>query len=262
MSEGIQRVEIYIDDRQEPDRVISEPPFTLRLDTRELSDGSHRLRVVTRFTGGGSDERVVPFEVDNLPGMAVEGLAPGDVVRGTLEVEVKAPDARTPPGATGRPSLLHVAAMVAVLGGVWAFFAFTPPAGQLLAAVSPQAASGPATTPVDHAYLKAGKKIFSQYCASCHQTNGRGIDDAFPPLAGNKNLEDLGLVAETVRTGKTGHVTVEGKSYNSTMPPIGAGFSAKEIAEVGTYIRNSWGNDFGGVTEAQVEKHLAASGGQ
>jgi mono/diheme cytochrome c family protein len=80
-------------------------------------------------------------------------------------------------------------------------------------------------------------------------------------LAGNANLKDLGLVVKTVLSGKTGHVAIEGKSFDSTMPPIGAGFSAKEIAEVATYIRNSWHNAFGGVTVQEVEKHLPAGSG-
>jgi len=261
MARQIQRIEMYVDDAgPEPTQVLEQAPFTLRLDTTSLADGPHTVRVVTVFAGGGRDEREIAFTVDNLPEVVVDGLDAGNVVQGTVELQVTSAPAE-PPRRPAR-SVLFAASTVLVLGGVWAFFAFTPPAGQLLAAVSP-ATSGEQKTPVNKDFYDAGKKLFTQHCQSCHQANGRGVDDAFPPLAGNSNLEDLGLVTKTVKTGKTGHVAVEGKSFNSVMPPIGGGFSAKEIAEVATYIRNSWGNDFGGVTVAQVEKNLpgGSSGG-
>jgi len=38
------------------------------------------------------------------------------------------------------------------------------------------------------------------------------------------------------------------------MPPIGAKFSDRELAAVVTYVRNSWGNKYGLVTEEQARK--------
>jgi mono/diheme cytochrome c family protein len=262
MARQIQRIEIRVDAGPEPVQVLEQPPFTLRLDTTGLADGDHTLRVVTFFEGGGRDQRDITFAVDNLPGVIIDGLDDGDVVRGSLELGL---EPGRPPAEglwTRARSVLYAASTVLVLGGVWAFFAFTPPAGQLLAAVTAAPAAAE-KTPVDKDFYDAGEKLFTQNCQSCHQANGKGVDDAFPPLAGNTNLKDLGLVVKTVKTGKTGHVSVEGESFNSVMPPIGGGFSAKEIAEVATYIRNSWGNDFGGVTVDQVEKNLpgGSSGG-
>jgi mono/diheme cytochrome c family protein len=37
------------------------------------------------------------------------------------------------------------------------------------------------------------------------------------------------------------------------MPAFGNQFSDEDIAQIGTYIRNSWGNDFGILTTEEVE---------
>jgi mono/diheme cytochrome c family protein len=260
MASKVGRIEVYVDGSGTPAQVLTAPPFRLRLDTGRLVDGPHTLRVVTFYEAGGRDERSIPFEVDNVPSVRIEGLEDGDVVRGDVELEVRPGDYGLPMSRTKRSSLLYLGAFFLVLGAVWVFFALTPPAGQLVAAMAPSSAAAQAQeqekTPVDKTFFDAGKKEYATYCMSCHQANGKGITGAFPPLAGNANLKDIGLVVKTVRTGKTGHVTIEGKSFNSTMPPIGAGFSAKEVAEVATYIRNRWGNAFGGVTVKQVEEHV------
>lgn len=260
MKRKVERIEIYIDDGGRPVQVLEAAPFRVRLDTGHLVDGRHTLRILTIYDGGGRDERALAFEVDNVPSVLVEGLEEGDVVRGEVDLQFKVGEYEPPAAHPGGRSLLYFGLTVVVLGAVWTFFALTPPVGQLIAAMSPSATSSQAQaqekTPVDEALYKAGKKAYAQYCMSCHQANGKGITGAFPPLAGNTNLKDLGLVVNTVRSGKTGHVSIEGVSFNSTMPPIGAGFSAKEVAEVATYIRNSWGNGFGGVTVKQVEAHV------
>jgi len=265
MKSKVGRIEIYVDAEGEPLQCLDEPPFRLCLDTARFADGSHVLRVVTVYRGGGREERTIPFEVDNVPSVLVDGLDDGDVVRGEVELEVKTGDYELPVERTRRSSLLYLGSILIVLGGVWVLFALTPPVGRLIATMSPSAtkreASEQRATPVNKTLYAAGEKTYTHYCTSCHQANGKGVDHAFPPLAGNSNLADLGLVVAAVRTGKSGHIDVEGRSFNSTMPPIGAGFSAKEIAGVATYIRNSWGNAFGGVTVKQVQAHLPAGSG-
>jgi cytochrome c oxidase subunit 2 len=260
MPSKVGRIEIYVDGSDTPVQVLEAAPFRLRLDTGHLVDGFHTLQVVTIYESGGRDERSIPFEVDNVPGVLVEGLEDGDVVRGEVELEIRPGDYGLPISRMRRSSLLYVGSSFVVLGAVWIFFALTPPAGQLIAAMSPSQmvseAQEQGKAPVNKVLYDAGKEEFATYCVSCHQANGKGIAGAFPPLAGNSNLRDIGLLVTTVRTGKTGHLTVEGKSFNSTMPPIGAGFSAKQVAEVATYVRNSWGNTFGGVTVEEVKKHL------
>ena len=46
------------------------------------------------------------------------------------------------------------------------------------------------------------------------------------------------------------------------MPPIGEKFTDREIAEVVTYVRNSWGNQFGVVTLSDAARHRKSAGVQ
>ena len=84
-----------------------------------------------------------------------------------------------------------------------------------------------------------GLPKYAANCAACHGPAGQGT--AGPALAGNAKLEDPTFVARTV---------VHGFGY---MPAFGDRLSDQDIAEIGTYIRNAWGNDFGVLTTEQVE---------
>lgn len=106
------------------------------------------------------------------------------------------------------------------------------------------------------ATMTAGGKLFVKHCAACHQVSGKGIPGAFPPLAGNANLKDTKLVVGTIHDGKTGPITINGKKFNSTMPPIGAGFTPGQTAAVATFVRNSWGNSFGAVSVSEAQTLL------
>lgn len=99
--------------------------------------------------------------------------------------------------------------------------------------------------------MKAGENVYKQNCAACHQQNGQGLEGSFPPLAGSDFLmQDKTRAIRTVTKGLTGEITVNGKKYNGVMPSLG--LSDEEIANVLTYVRNSWGNKGDEVTPAQV----------
>jgi len=99
----------------------------------------------------------------------------------------------------------------------------------------------------------SGKNIFIHNCSSCHQTNGQGVPNSFPPLAGSDflmNRKDKGI--GIVLNGLTGPIIVKGKKYNSQMPALG--LDEDKIADVLTYVRNSWGNKGGDVTIDEVKQ--------
>jgi nitrite reductase (NO-forming) len=101
--------------------------------------------------------------------------------------------------------------------------------------------------------MELGKNIFVQNCASCHQKNGEGVPNAFPPLAGSDFLmkrEDKGV--NIVLKGLSGSVTVNGKKFNGVMPALG--LNEDQVASVLTYVRNSWGNQGGPVSLDDVKK--------
>lgn len=89
--------------------------------------------------------------------------------------------------------------------------------------------------------IKHGKSVYMQTCFACHQAEGQGIAGAFPPLAESDYLnEDVSRSIDVVLKGLQGEITVNGETYNSAMPA--QNLSDEEIANVLTYVYNSWGN--------------------
>jgi len=107
--------------------------------------------------------------------------------------------------------------------------------------------------------IAKGEKLFATHCSACHQGDGQGLKGAFPPLAESDYLEGGGAVAvEAVINGLSGPITVNGVEYNSVMPALGY-LSDSDVADVVTFVLNSWGNPGGEVNAAEVS---AARGGQ
>jgi nitrite reductase (NO-forming) len=91
-------------------------------------------------------------------------------------------------------------------------------------------------------------------CFACHQADGKGLPNAFPPLAASDYmLADRDRAIRTVLNGLTGAVTVNGKKYESMMPPQEAVLTDAQIADVLTYSFNTWGNTGDAFSTAQVK---------
>lgn len=89
--------------------------------------------------------------------------------------------------------------------------------------------------------ITAGEKIFNQICFACHQASGQGLPGVFPPLAGSDFLmADPKRAAGIVLHGLQGEVVVNGVPYNQVMPP--QNLTDQEVANVLTFVMNSWGN--------------------
>ncbi|MDT8319488.1 MAG: cytochrome D1 domain-containing protein [Xanthomonadales bacterium] len=101
--------------------------------------------------------------------------------------------------------------------------------------------------------IAAGAKLYNVHCAACHQANGQGLAGAFPPLAESSYLAEGGakVAIEAVLHGLSGPITVNGKEYNSVMPNL-AYLSDSEVADVVTYVMNTWDNPGGEVSSAEV----------
>ncbi len=100
--------------------------------------------------------------------------------------------------------------------------------------------------------LELGNAVYMQTCFVCHQSNGLGVPGQIPPLAGSDFLlRNNPEVIQTVLRGRTGEVTVNGNKYNGTMIPLG-NLTDEQIANVLTYVRNSWGNRGAPVTPVEV----------
>lgn len=105
--------------------------------------------------------------------------------------------------------------------------------------------------------IKLGKALFDSNCLACHQANGQGVPNAFPPLAQSDYLNaDPMRGVNAVLRGLSGKITVNGKEFNSVMPAVA--LNDDQIADVVTYVINSFGNKGGQITADQVAKARAA----
>ena len=93
-------------------------------------------------------------------------------------------------------------------------------------------------------YSQGGRKGLA--CVACHQSHGKGIRGAFPPLVGQReHMGDCVHHARIILDGLQGEMVVDGVTYNGVMTPQRALLTDLEIASVMTYERMSWGNDYG-----------------
>lgn len=106
-----------------------------------------------------------------------------------------------------------------------------------------------------------GRALYFQYCAVCHQPDGKGIPGFFPPLADNplvvsekplKIQEYLGRVI----FGYHGGLMVKGELYSGTMPPIGytGRLNESELLDLINYQRTAWGNEARPVTALELAR--------
>jgi nitrite reductase (NO-forming) len=109
--------------------------------------------------------------------------------------------------------------------------------------------------------MEKGKRVYSQTCFACHQAEGQGLPGVFPPLAKSDYLmADKARAIRGVIKGQTGEMTVNGQKYNGVMPPVM--LNDEQIAQVLTYVMNSWGNTGDIVTVEEVQKIHAESANQ
>lgn len=121
-----------------------------------------------------------------------------------------------------------------------------------LAAVTTAAAAAKTGELTIAQQIDAGRALFAGTCSTCHQADGRGLEGVFPPLAGSDLIaKDPQLVPTTILRGMTGKISVNGREYNSVMPPM-TQLTDDEVANISTYILNSWGNPGGRITKAQA----------
>ena len=140
---------------------------------------------------------------------------------------------------------------------------------KIQAAAAPAPAPAPAAPAEAGAFVKAsddqmkrGAAVYARTCIACHQPTGMGLPPVFPPIAnapivvGNPELP-----IKFILQGLMGPITVNGMTYNSMMPPV-PGVSDAEIADVLTYVRQSFGNQGNPVTADQVKAVRAATAGR
>ncbi len=123
-----------------------------------------------------------------------------------------------------------------------------------LAAVTVATAAAASGTLTTQEQSNAGKVLFNGTCSVCHQANGEGLAGVFPPLAKSDYIAaDVKRSITTVLHGLSGKVKVNGKDYDSVMPPMNQ-LNDDEVANILTYVLNSWGNPGGQISADEVKK--------
>lgn len=105
-----------------------------------------------------------------------------------------------------------------------------------------------------------GAEIYEDRCATCHQLDGTGVPDVFPPLTGSDWVTgDKGRLIRIVLQGMSGEVQVKGSVYTGVMPGWSNVLDDQEVAEVTTFIRSTWTNRASEVSTNEVARVRAAT---
>lgn len=106
-------------------------------------------------------------------------------------------------------------------------------------------------------YYSMGSVLYIQHCQNCHGTNAEGLGSLIPPFTDSaylrKNLDRLPCF---IKNGLKDTITVAGKKFSGNMPAQG-NLSSIEIAEILTYVTNSFGNKMGLTDAEKVNGALA-----
>jgi mono/diheme cytochrome c family protein len=103
------------------------------------------------------------------------------------------------------------------------------------------------------AQIKRGKLVYDQLCLACHQADATGVPNLNPPLIKTSQvLGDKKALIRIVLMGLDKEIEVNGDYYENVMPPL-AYLSDEEIADVLTYVRNSFGNRADAVSATTVK---------
>jgi mono/diheme cytochrome c family protein len=104
-------------------------------------------------------------------------------------------------------------------------------------------------------YYTSGQELYKARCQNCHGAQGEGLAALIPPLTDSDYLKkNKTKLACYVQNGLQLPILVNGKAYNGQMPA--SGLAPIEIAQVLTYVQNSFGNKMGLHNVEQVNKEL------
>ncbi|MDH5366617.1 MAG: cytochrome c [Cyclobacteriaceae bacterium] len=102
-------------------------------------------------------------------------------------------------------------------------------------------------------YKVEGQKLYLTHCSNCHQADGKGLGKVYPPLNTSDYMaNNIDKVLCIMRNGMKEEITVNGVTYNQLMPGIPE-LTDLEVAEIATYIYNSWGYEEGLIGVGSIE---------
>jgi mono/diheme cytochrome c family protein len=99
---------------------------------------------------------------------------------------------------------------------------------------------------------KEGESLYIKYCLACHQKDGSGVPNMFPPLQKSDWVNgDKSKLINVLLKGSKGEIDVNGEQYNQVMPKQDY-LTDVQIARILTYIRQNFGNSADAVTPGEV----------
>jgi mono/diheme cytochrome c family protein len=116
-----------------------------------------------------------------------------------------------------------------------------------------QAKKSAPTRSISVVTLNKGREVYTNTCLPCHMADGGGVPRMNPPLTGTTYvLGDKTKLIGIVLNGFSEDVEIDGQRYANTMPPQ-TQLTDAQVADVLTYVRNSFGNKASAVTLAEVK---------
>jgi mono/diheme cytochrome c family protein len=102
----------------------------------------------------------------------------------------------------------------------------------------------------------AGMILFNSYCSSCHQRNGMGDNNRYPPLANSEFVTgDKDRLIKIILNGLQGEITVDNRKFNGQMPAHGSFLDDHAVASIVTFIKRRFTEDEKfTLTEEEVKK--------
>lgn len=106
--------------------------------------------------------------------------------------------------------------------------------------------------------LSKGKAAYMQYCMACHQADGGGVMGLNPPLIKTTYvLGDPKRMINIVLKGINEEIEIDGDVYANPMPAL-SHLTDQQVADILSYVRNSFGNKASIITPSQVKTVRAA----
>lgn len=109
--------------------------------------------------------------------------------------------------------------------------------------------------PALKAAMERGKRVYDVTCITCHQADGQGVQRMNPTIVKTKwILGPKRPLIKIVLDGLTGgQIEIDGDEFHNPMPPQAALLTDQQIADVLTYVRNSFGNKASIITASEVK---------
>jgi len=102
--------------------------------------------------------------------------------------------------------------------------------------------------------IARGKIVYGKICVACHMADGNGVPMMNPPLINTTYvLGDKTKLITIVLNGFKEDVEINGQTYSNVMTPH-KDLTDREIADVLTYVRKSFGNKASSIKTLEVKK--------